>query len=260
MTPATPLPTKAFVAPGHIVRYIWSQPEHIFFLFAASAAEFAYHPSVDWLYFTGKLPADPIGRMFSTLSYARGIVFANEEKAIQTILYIRQIHQNVETKRGDLIPDWAYRDVLFMLIDYSIRSYESLRHPLSHLDKQDVYEVFFRIGKSMQFSNLPIDYTAFVNERASSLQNHLSPSAYTFDLFRQYRKHLGWFRYFCMLIVQQLVCHPILRQKFKQGPILVPYLFLFIYKFSRFLGLKNFLLQWLIPKAYRSFFHQIKSS
>lgn len=260
MTPATPLPTKAFVAPGHIVRYIWSQPEHIFFLFAASAAEFAYHPSVDWLYFTGKLPADPIGRMFSTLSYARGIVFANEEKAIQTISHIRQIHQNVETKRGDLIPDWAYRDVLFMLIDYSIRSYESLRHPLSHLDKQEVYDVFFRIGKSMQISNLPVDYTAFVYERACSLQKHLEPSAYTSDLFRQYRKHLGWFRYFCMLNVEQLVCHPILRQKFHQHPIIVPHLSFMIYKFSRLLGLKNCLLQWLIPKAYRSLFHQIKTS
>jgi hypothetical protein len=198
--------------------------------------------------------------MFSTLSYARGIVFANEEKAIQTISHIRQIHQNVETKRGDLIPDWAYRDVLFMLIDYSIRSYESLRHPLSHLDKQEVYDVFFRIGKSMQISNLPVDYTAFVYERACSLQKHLEPSAYTSDLFRQYRKHLGWFRYFCMLNVEQLVCHPILRQKFHQHPIIVPHLSFMIYKFSRLLGLKNCLLQWLIPKAYRSLFHQIKTS
>jgi hypothetical protein len=198
--------------------------------------------------------------MFSTLSYARGIVFANEEKAIQTISHIRQIHQNVETKRGDLIPDWAYRDVLFMLIDYSIRSYESLRHPLSHLDKQEVYDVFFRIGKSMQICNLPTDYTAFLSERACSLQKHLEPSAYTTDLFRQYRKHLGWFRYFCMLNVQQLVCHPILRQNFHQHPIIVPHLSFMIYKFSRLLGLKNFLLQWLIPKAYRSLFHQIKTS
>jgi hypothetical protein len=198
--------------------------------------------------------------MFSTLSYARGIVFANEEKAIQTISHIRQIHQNVETKRGDLIPDWAYRDVLFMLIDYSIRSYESLRHPLSHLDKQEVYDVFFRIGKSMQICNLPTDYTAFLSERACSLQKHLEPSAYTTDLFRQYRKHLGWFRYFCMLNVQQLVCHPILRQNFHQHPIIVPHLSFMIYKFSRLLGLKNCLLQWLIPKAYRSLFHQIKTS
>jgi hypothetical protein len=147
-----------------------------------------------------------------------------------------------------------------MLIDYSIRSYESLRHPLSHLDKQEVYDVFFRIGKSMQISNLPVDYTAFVYERACSLQKHLEPSAYTSDLFRQYRKHLGWFRYFCMLNVQQLVCHPILRQKFHQHPIIVPHLSFMIYKFSRLLGLKNCLLQWLIPKAYRSLFHQIKTS
>ena len=37
----------------------------ILFIFAgAGAAEFALNKAVDWLYFTGKLPTDPLGRLF----------------------------------------------------------------------------------------------------------------------------------------------------------------------------------------------------
>ena len=32
----------------------------------------------------------------------------------------------VENSRGAKIPDWAYRDVLYMLIHYSVVSYELL--------------------------------------------------------------------------------------------------------------------------------------
>lgn len=39
---------------------------------------------------------------------------------------MRKIHSAVEQNRGDVIPDWAYRDVLFMLIHYSIAAYELL--------------------------------------------------------------------------------------------------------------------------------------
>ena len=46
------------------------------------------------------------------------------------------IHAAVEKKRGRSIPDWAYRDVLFMLIDYSIRSYEVLERSLSRAEKR----------------------------------------------------------------------------------------------------------------------------
>ena len=37
----------------------------------------------------------------------------------------------METNRGSLIPDWAYRDVLFMLIHYSIAAFELLERKLT---------------------------------------------------------------------------------------------------------------------------------
>jgi len=50
----------------------------VLLIFTGSAAEFALNREVDWLFFTGKLPADPVGRLISTASHARQIVFADE--------------------------------------------------------------------------------------------------------------------------------------------------------------------------------------
>src|SRR5687767_16038752 len=109
-----------FVEKRSIVRTIWGKSDTILFVFAGASAEFALNKAVDWLYFTGRLPADPLGRLFSTVSYARRIVFSDREGAHAAIDKIRMIHEAVEQSRGSVIPDWAYRDVLFMLIHYSI--------------------------------------------------------------------------------------------------------------------------------------------
>ena len=105
-----------FVKPDSIVRKIWGKSDTVLFIFAGAAAEFALNKAVDWLYFTGKLPADPIGRLFSTVTYARMIVFSKTDDALKAIDKISSIHAAVEKNRGASIPDWAYRDVLFMLI------------------------------------------------------------------------------------------------------------------------------------------------
>src|ERR1043165_774484 len=92
-----------FVEKGSIVRRIWGKSDTVLFIFAGAAAEFALNKAVDWLYFTGKLPADPLGRLFSTVSYARRIVFSTTEEANKAIDTIRQIHTAVEHARGTTI-------------------------------------------------------------------------------------------------------------------------------------------------------------
>src|SRR5919108_2344237 len=97
------VPAKAnrdFVDPGSIVRRIWGDPDLVLLIFAGSAAEFALNRAVDWLFFTGKIPRDPIGRLFSTVSYAQEIVFVDEEKARRTLNRINAIHDSVERQRG----------------------------------------------------------------------------------------------------------------------------------------------------------------
>jgi hypothetical protein len=194
-----------FVGKTSIVRKIWGNSDVVLFIFAGAAAEFALNRSVDWLYFTGKLPNDPLERMFSTVDYARRIIFANERDALAAIDTINAIHKGVEKQRGMRIPQQSYKDVLNMLIDYSIRAYELLQRKLSACEKEEIYHVFYRMGIRMGIDDLPPTYTDWLPERAIELQEHLVYSKYTEDLFRQYRRHLGSARYGIMLQVQALL-------------------------------------------------------
>ena len=100
-----------FVHRRSIVRKIWGDPDLILLIFAGSAAEFALNRAVDWLFFTGKIPTDPIGRLFSTVRYAQEIVFVDEATARRTLDRINASHRAVERQRMQTIPDWAFRDV-----------------------------------------------------------------------------------------------------------------------------------------------------
>src|ERR1700742_817320 len=124
-----------FARPDSIVRAIWGRSDTVLLIFAGASAEFALNKSVDWLYFTGRLPADPLGRLFSTVTYAQRIVFADEAGALAAIDSITAIHKAVEEKRGAVIPATAYLDVLFLLVGYSISAYELLERSLRPEEK-----------------------------------------------------------------------------------------------------------------------------
>jgi len=194
-----------FVDPRSIVRKIWGNPDLVLLIFAGSAAEFALNRAVDWLFFTGKIPRDPIGRLFSTVSYAQDIVFASAETAKRALGQINAIHGAVEHQRGQTIPDWAYRDVLDMLIDYSERSYGLLYKPLSPSQQDDLYEVFRRIGEELHVTELPATYADWQQDRLRHLVRDLAYSEHTSLLFQQYRRHLGPWRYHLLLQVQALL-------------------------------------------------------
>ena len=240
-----------FVEKQSIVRKIWSKGDTILFIFAGSAAEFALNKAVDWLYFTGKLPADPLDRLFSTVTYARRIVFSKEEDAFMAIDKITLIHSAVETARGSLIPDWAYRDVLYMLIYYSIASYELLEKKLASAEKEDVYDVFLRMGKRMNLKDLPINYSLWEVDRQNHMRDDLQRTDLTIDLFKQYKKHLGFFRYRILIEGQKLVIPKIVREllKFDSFSIVSP--FLFIYLFSRRIKFDKLIKMLILPKKYK---------
>ncbi|WP_426061096.1 oxygenase MpaB family protein [Hymenobacter sp. B1770] len=194
-----------FVKQGSVVRAIWGKADTVLFIFAGAAAEFALNKAVDWLYFTGRLPADPLARLFSTVEYARRIVYSGQAEAEQAIDTIAAIHGAVEAQRGMAIPDWAYRDVLFLLIDYSIRSFEVLERPLTLAEKQEIFDVFARVGRRMGMVNLPHTYAEWLPIRQQHLAADLEHSRFTADLYQQYRKHLGPFRYWLLRHAQRLV-------------------------------------------------------
>jgi len=179
-----------FVNRGSIVRAIWANSDTVLLIFAGSAAEFALNRAVDWLFFTGRLPSDPIGRLFSTVRYAQDIVFSDYDKAIRTVSRMAAIHGGVEKQRGYSIPDWAYRDVLYMLIDYSERAYELMVRPLTGEEREELFDVFRRVGEGMNVPGLPANYTEWQSDRQRHLELDLAHSEYTHKLFKRYREEL----------------------------------------------------------------------
>src|SRR5688572_29064972 len=179
-----------FVHKRSIVRRIWGDVDLILLIFAGSAAEFALNRAVDWLFFTGKIPTDPIGRLFSTVRYAQEIVFVDEATAARTLDRINASHRAVERQRMQTIPDWAFRDVLYMLVDYSERAYALMYRPLSETERNDVYNVFRRIGEGLSITRLPETYTEWRLDRRRHLIRDLTFSRHSALLFRQYRVHL----------------------------------------------------------------------
>jgi uncharacterized protein (DUF2236 family) len=191
-----------FVSQRSIVRSIWGASDPVLLIFAGSAAEFALNRAVDWLFFTGQIPQDPIGRLFSTVRYAQEIVFVDETTAGRTLDQIYSIHKSVERGRGAQIPDWAFRDVLYMLIDYSERAHALLHRPLTKAEQRELYDVFRRVGEGLRIPELPANYAEWQDDRRRHLEGDLEYSEYTRLLFEKYREHLGGWRYEILRLTQ----------------------------------------------------------
>jgi hypothetical protein len=234
-----------------IVKTIWGRSDTVLFIFAGAAAEFAVNKAVDWLYYTGRLPNDPLGRLFSTVAYARHIIFSTTEEAHKAIDKMRDIHSSVEKSRGTAIPDEAYRDVLFMLIHYSIAAHEALERRLTKEEKQEVLDVFRRVGERMGIPDLPQTYDEWLEAYDRHNQQNLAHSSLTTDLFRQYRKHLGIVRYLVLVEVQKLLVTPRVRHllKFKKPILIRPVLA--VYKFCKNINADAIVKSLLLPPLYK---------
>jgi len=241
-----------FVEKGSIVREIWGKGDTVLFIFAGASAEFALNKAVDWLYFTGKLPADPLGRLFSTVSYARNIVFLKKVAACKAIDKVTAIHSSVEMNRGSSIPDWAYRDVLFMLIHYSIASFELLERKLTVKEKEEVFDVFRRFGLQMNLRGLPGNFNEWLVMRNDHLNKHLEKSVYTVDLYKQYKKHLGTIRYKLLLQGQILVVPQQVIKLLQLGKFSFLRSILILYKLLRKIKIDWFIKSLILPDKYKT--------
>lgn len=248
---------ELFVEQDSIVRKIWGKSDTVLFIFAGASAEFALNKAVDWLYYTGKLPSDPLGRLFSTVGYARKIVFSSTEEANQSIDFIKHIHASVEKSRGMAIPDWAYRDVLFMLIHYSIASFELLERELSNLEKEEVYNVFYRVGLRMGLKEIPINYIDWLPVRNTHLIENLEKSKFTINLFKQYKKHLGTIRFNILLGVQKLIVPRIAKNKLFKNNFTPLKPIIKVYKISRLVKMDTAIKSLLLPSDYKNQINEI---
>ncbi len=238
---------EPFVATSSIVRTIWGSSDTILLIFAGAAAEFALNRAVDWLFFTGTIPRDPIGRLFTTAGYAQQIVFADQATAQHTLARIVQVHQAVERQRGQHIPDWAHRDVLYLLIDYSERAYQLHHRSLTDAEREELYAVFRRVGEALGIGELPSDYAAWQVDRMRHLHQDLAYSPMTAQLYRRYREVLGWWRYSMLTAIQGVIVPSYVRNllRLRQQPGLRYGISL--YHILRQIGLRPFVQRALLP-------------
>jgi len=194
------------------VRRIWGDADLVLLVFAGAAAEFALNRAVDWLFFTGRLPRDPLGRLFSTAAYAQQIALGDVRTAEHTLERIRTAHAAVERERGASIPTWAHRDVLYLLVDYSERAFGTLHRPLDGAEQQDLWEVFRRVGMGLGIPELPPTYADWRVDRERHLKRDLVFGEHTAALYATYRRHLGPWRYLLLRQVQALLVPEHVRQ------------------------------------------------
>lgn len=239
-----------FAAPGSIARRIWGNGDTMLLVFSGAAAEFALNRAVDWLFFTGKLPSDPIGRLFSTARFAQEIMFAERAAAEQTIARIVKIHAAVERQRGELIPDWSHRDVLYMLMAYSERAYELLHQPLSAAERDELYAVNHRFGTLLGIPALPATYRDWTIDRQRHLEQDLAYSAHTAQLYAQYRRHLGPWRYDLLLQIQALLVPERVRQLLDLKPQPQLHRSIRLYRVLDQLGLRPLVQRLILPPQY----------
>jgi hypothetical protein len=108
----------------------------------------------------------------------------------------------------------------------------------------------------MGVKDLPATLPAWLLMREDHLNNHLAYSHYSTDLFKQYKKHLGPFRFFLLKEGQALVV-PLQVKKLlhlKNFSLLSP--IVAAYKFFRLFRLDWFLKSLVLPPAYKA---QIKA-
>lgn len=239
-----------FVRPDSVVRRIWGDADVILLIFAGSAAEFALNKAVDWLFFTGRLPADPIARLFSTVRYAQEIVFAPDDRARQAIARMHTIHKGVEQNRGYRIPDWAYRDVLYMLIDYSERAYQLLHRPLTDPEREELFTTFRAVGAGMGVPDLPVTYTDWQVDRKKHLDNDLLRSDYTDRLFQRYHEQLGTWRYNLLRRVQSILVPAQVRNPLELTPDPILPHSISLYKLLNAFKLRSVVQRILLPTEY----------
>src|SRR5690349_334172 len=174
-----------------VVRRVWGSVDTVMLIFAGSAAEFAVNKAVDWLFWTNALPSAPIKRFFETVSYAQAVLLGDAATVVKQIAAINGAHRGVERSRGYAIPAWAYRDVLFMLIDYGERAHRVVYGPMSARDRVGHWTLMRELGEELHVEDLPADYPAYLAARRRHLLENTAHTPWTDQLYAAYRKDLG---------------------------------------------------------------------
>lgn len=202
-----------------ITREIWGDPENVVLVYAGAAAEFALHPENHWLFYTGKLPSDPLGRLRDTLRYQQKLFFMPKDRVPLVAAQVRDLHRQVEQKRSSedglrRISDRAFLMVFSMLIEYGIRGYEYLnRRELSTIEKEDYFQDIRSIALLMEVKDFPADYSQYQAVRAQIVTRELQFNPHTRELLAAFRRALGPLGYWALGQFQAQFIDPLLARR-----------------------------------------------
>ena len=201
---------------SEITRTIWGDPENMLLIYVGSAAEFALNPENHWLFYTGRLPSDPLRRFEKTLRYQQKLIFTPQEAIPALARHLKGIHTEVEERRsqeqGEIkISNQAYLQVFSMLIEYGILGHEYLhRRKMTHEERETYFNDIRSIALMMEIRDFPEDYRHYVTRRIRMVVSELQCNAFTRELMDAYRKNLAPFSYWGLLQFQARFIHPIL--------------------------------------------------
>jgi hypothetical protein len=201
---------------SEITRTIWGDAENVLLIYAGAAAEFALNPENHWLFYTGKLPADPLLRFERTLRYQRKLFFMPQEAVPALARHIKELHNDLEQERsreqGSIkISDQAYLQVFSMLIEYGILGYEYLnRLKLTQHQRETYFNDIRSIALMMEIHDFPADYRDYLSRRDRMVMSELRCNVFTRELMDAYRKNLPPFCYWALRQFQARFIHPTL--------------------------------------------------
>jgi hypothetical protein len=124
----------------------------------------------------------------------------------------------VEEARGEEIPQWAYRDMLFILIDYGERAHEVVFGAMTEAERASHFGVALALGRAMRLSDLPTTYAGYRDQRHRQLLEDYARGPLTEELYASYRRALGPWRYRLLRLVQASVLPEELRDVLRLEP------------------------------------------
>jgi ER-bound oxygenase mpaB/B'/Rubber oxygenase, catalytic domain len=151
--------------------------------------------------------------------------------ATDAIERINRIHRRVEEARGEEIPQWAYRDMLFILIDYGERAHEVVFGSMTEAERTSHFGVGLALGRAMHLSGLPNTYAEYRTQRRQQLLEDYARGSLTDELYASYRRALGPLRFRLLRLVQASVLPVELRDLLRLEPYPLLDEFLRCYRF-----------------------------
>ncbi|WP_047866620.1 oxygenase MpaB family protein [Rubrobacter aplysinae] len=183
-------------------RRVWSTPDAVLLFATGLLSEFAHNKAVDWLWVSRSAHKDLLERSLDTAAFLQDVFTCHPSAAMAKVDRINRVHAEAQRVRGEAIPHWAYRDFIYLFIDYGERVHEIVYGRMSEKDRVEHCRSMLELGSAMEIADLPSTYEEYRVQRHKQLLANYSRSALTDRLLKEIGSIVGPWRYQVLLTVQ----------------------------------------------------------